>query len=977
MKRTILSLLLLMGLSMVNNQWSTAFAQNNAMFIYRNDGEINAFLKADIDSIRHSALDLDSMLHAENVVQEVWTVDSVYRIPLAVIDSVSFITPPTVYKEDVNRLEYNLLDYIIGADGHTLKLKLNTPTMLLPVKGDKLVLLDGCEALPYGFSGIVSNVKRSSSSFDVVCEQAYLEDLFDSFCSVSTSYGCNPDSLNADSPSSRRRVTYNPRDLVMPLGPFKIDISNEVSQGFAFDDDLAVKGGISASTEVQPTFRIHTFLRYGFDEPETYFQCSITGDLRVTTQMSIYGGLDFEKDIIDKPIVEIPIPYTAKLINFYIVSGAFVRANATVSSTVASTQVYTFGMTFDYSSKGQNSVKPHHGGRLASSSLDMTGSLDGSVAGGTFLETGFNLLCRDIAKVCVRGEYGRRLSGNFVLRNSEIEEASEETKLYERLKGSSIELSEFVNASLQASVPFFSHSRTWEATLPIFSWNLVPEFSNTKLKRTPGQSNSADAYTEVSGTCLFPVGVGYKLFDDDKNEVGNYDAGNSRVFSEGTKFGHTFSGLNESGKYKVYPKVNFMGFDILASPEAELNIIMPEIKEFRVTGSDYSKGAFYYEGSAYDYRFNAATTLEIESLEGIADWGYVYRDPNGKTKRISLMQFGTSYTDTRYDYYRNEPKSQVCLYPYVKYEGDTEYYDGEPQEYELKYSVPPLQFEELMWADMQYANDNVYVTMLAAVEIPTGQDVDLSTYESCGVCVTNYITGWEYYYDLQENGSMVFWIPLEIPRDEFEKDYDSFTATCDKILFSTYAVDEDGIIIWNDEREADIVYNVPPSVTYTKASITGIQVIERDEDNRPKRYRTDYSYGMDIIGAFWISAIQKRFYSTSTYGWNGSTNWATIPGDVSYSGNSAIEYDKDSNISHTEYIRMQLTDGSTLNSTNSLVFGGVPSNPTVYIGGEPSQTPAINVVREEVKEVFTSPFEIVKENAIIRNRITNKALEGR
>ena len=43
-----------------------------------------------MDSVRHSRLNLDSMLHTDYVVQEVWTADSVYRVPLAAIDSVSF-----------------------------------------------------------------------------------------------------------------------------------------------------------------------------------------------------------------------------------------------------------------------------------------------------------------------------------------------------------------------------------------------------------------------------------------------------------------------------------------------------------------------------------------------------------------------------------------------------------------------------------------------------------------------------------------------------------------------------------------------------------------------------------------------------------------------------------------------------------------------------------------------------------------------
>lgn len=72
---------------------SGVMAQNDAMFVYRNDGAINAFLNADVDSMRCSHIGLDSVEYKDYVVQEVWTVDSVYRIPLEVIDSVSFVTP--------------------------------------------------------------------------------------------------------------------------------------------------------------------------------------------------------------------------------------------------------------------------------------------------------------------------------------------------------------------------------------------------------------------------------------------------------------------------------------------------------------------------------------------------------------------------------------------------------------------------------------------------------------------------------------------------------------------------------------------------------------------------------------------------------------------------------------------------------------------------------------------------------------------
>lgn len=271
MKRTILSIIIV-AVSLCN-----LMAQNDAMYIYRNDGVINAFLKADVDSIRHSKIDMDSSLCKEFVVQEVWTTDSVYRIPFSAIDSVSFITPPTVYKNDVIKIEENLLTYVVGVDSLTLKLRADTPSYIIPKAGKKLVLLNGCDVLPNGFSGVVSKIETISSDglINVVCKQAYIEDLFDSFCSVSTTYGDANGTLKTSNVSNGgiQRSVYNPNDFIFKFGPFSKNCTKEIGLGTAFDGNLALKGGTNSSVTIQPSFRIHTFLIFG-EVHGTYFNCS-------------------------------------------------------------------------------------------------------------------------------------------------------------------------------------------------------------------------------------------------------------------------------------------------------------------------------------------------------------------------------------------------------------------------------------------------------------------------------------------------------------------------------------------------------------------------------------------------------------------------------------------------------------------------------------------------------------------------------
>lgn len=677
MKRIILTILII-AISLCK-----LMAQNDAMYIYRNDGVINAFLKYDVDSIKHSHLDMDSTFCKDFVVQEVWTVDSVYRIPLSVIDSVSFVTPPTVYKNDVEKIEDRLLPYIVGFDSLTLKLRADIPVSIIPKVGNKLVLLNGCDILPNGFSGIVSKIEYTSSEdfINVVCKQASIEDLFVSFCCVSTTYGDPTGNLKTRHVSNDgiQRSVYRPSDFTFKLGPFTKNCTNEISLGIASDGELALNGGTNSSVTIQPTFRIHTFLIVG-EGHGTYFNCSITGNLEVTSNESVYGGINYSHDFRNTEY-RYPIPQTANLVNFYIMPGLFFRANAVITASIKTTRNYSFGMAFDYSSINGNLIKPTLGGHLSSQSTEMEGCIDGSIAAGAFIETGFNLASRDIAKVCVRGEYGYQLSSNFVLRNADVENASKETKLYERLKGCNIEFGPFANASLQASVATVGIGKTWELSKTSEKRNIVPVFANTKFAYE--SFNSAKASTEMAGKCILRLIVGYKLFDEAKNEVAKYSE-KTNYIDNNKKLQYTFTGLKPNNKYTVYPKVDIFGYDILASPKSETEIAKSEITGFKIIDSE--KSSFTNEGKTYKYKFNVAVMAKISSLNGVKDWGYIYQDSYGNIKRISLMQFGTSYTDTRYSYYRNEAISKICFKSYIRYEKDTTFYESEPYEYNLVHS---------------------------------------------------------------------------------------------------------------------------------------------------------------------------------------------------------------------------------------------------------------------------------------------------
>lgn len=903
----------------------SVLAQNDAMFVYRNDGVINAFLKSDVDSLRLSRLDLDSVYHENYVVQEVWTIDSIYRVPLEVVDSVSFVAPPTIYKSDVIDLAENLADYIIGAENKVLRLKSNTPSKLIPRKNDKLIFLQTSDVLPNGFAGTVVSVNMSASSIDVVCEQAYIEDIFESFCSVKTfvGYADNTEEHGANQRlSSPQQIVYNPVDTYIPIGPIKFSQSHELALHVTPDSDLAFKGGIDFSLTVEPSFRIHTFLIVG-ENQGVYFNGSVTGNWVQSSTTSIYGGLEFQHEFLN-PVINAPI--IPDILNFYINPGAFIRANAMVTSTVKTTKNYSFGMAYDFSSKGESVVKPTLGGRLVSSTEDVEGSLDGNIAIGMYLELGFNLMSRDISRACVRGEVGVQLSGNFVLRNSDINNAEKETKLYERLKASSVEFGPFFNVALVASV------LNADATLAQLQMSgdcirrdLVPTFKNTRLSRASGTRNSLDAYTELYGNCIFEVPVGYKLFDSNMKEVAEITAA-SPYNNQPSTFNYTFTGLKSGEQYTVYPKVRVLGHDILANPKAVYNVVLPKVTNFEQTNSYYSEKSYYNDGQLYDYKYEAATTVEIESLEGVTDWGYVYKDPNGNEKHISLMQYGTSYTDTRYAYYRNEPYSSACLYGYVKYKGDNEYYYEDPYDYPLAHTDFEATIEEL-WSNYEiYARDSNgegYVqyslsALTSASSLDDAEDWGIYLYDD----KSNEYKIFSYRdneYEMQEGCVYLEW---DVPEDSYEEFDDVKFYAMKGIEMGVYkkliptADMINPVYIFGAPLVFEFSYDQKPSVTFENNEVY-VQPYSNGVQYYVEYEGTSY---FTATGTLWMKDLKIK--QTFGDGYTGYTSDALDFGDIKtwwykYSGGY---YTNSLDAYNTFEAEVYLKNGSTIKGTNYVIW---------------------------------------------------------
>lgn len=154
--------------------------RQDALYIFRNDGQFNAFFYGDIDRICYSKTDTLGVEQPDYVVQEVYALDTLFRIPISAIDSVAFVTPENIVKADVFCPDKSIADYIIASDSlWWIRLAPNTPASLIPKEGDKLLIEGGSKFIPDGFGGRVSLSVLEDEGWMIITEATPLTDIYD------------------------------------------------------------------------------------------------------------------------------------------------------------------------------------------------------------------------------------------------------------------------------------------------------------------------------------------------------------------------------------------------------------------------------------------------------------------------------------------------------------------------------------------------------------------------------------------------------------------------------------------------------------------------------------------------------------------------------------------------------------------------------------------------------------------------------
>ena len=216
-------------------------AQDPAMYIYRNDGRLNAFLMDLVDSTSYSCIGIDGIDYATPVVQEIWTKDSLYRIPLSAIDSISYETPEPIFKKGLFFIDESNVSSVESVDFETLSITFHPGTTSLPSQGQIIYCELEEEPFPMGFAGRVLDV--SGNAFE--CEPVGPEEVYDRLLIVG-----RVDSDGSEMNSSKRRArrkthsepTYNISTTLANLvtlsgkGTLVLDYTLDIN---AFNDEPA------------------------------------------------------------------------------------------------------------------------------------------------------------------------------------------------------------------------------------------------------------------------------------------------------------------------------------------------------------------------------------------------------------------------------------------------------------------------------------------------------------------------------------------------------------------------------------------------------------------------------------------------------------------------------------------------------------------------------------------------------------------
>lgn len=503
-----------------------AQAVQDALYIYRNDGRFNAFFFNDIERFEYSNIDTLGITHDEVVVQEIYALDSLYRIPLTAIDSIGFVTPEIIFKKDVAHTSASeMWNYVIGSDSSSvLLLAGNTPEMLIPKVGDKIVTTDSRDFLPGGFYGRVKRVEDNSGSGTlVICETPELTDLFDQWVCKAALEGI-PESETRATTRLSEESTVEEWDLPFYGNDFDLrqmeGISYSLTDNWSLEGSGRLKYGIANHVYVRVFGMLRETLGVNFDvtarlETSAIFDLSVKGKCSGSFDIPFTpGGRPLKKWIPKSPFfLEFEVGWNMS------VSG---EPDLKIQREYKSSRFVAAAYNDNFYERGEGYVNTHSHSYAPVSVTSLSGKAEATA--GFYVSLGVSTIDKSISYLGARADLGLRAKAEAEIKLTDfllptlpvvlpIYMMSSPTALYDELnRDGSISFGPFFKSQGEFSIgkykkSFLEYDNKADTT---FLGGLVPKFANTEIK-SEGEKPT-QAYVRISRRTLFNPPVGFALY---------------------------------------------------------------------------------------------------------------------------------------------------------------------------------------------------------------------------------------------------------------------------------------------------------------------------------------------------------------------------------------------------------------------------------------------------------------------------------
>lgn len=618
-----------------------SLSAQEAFYVYRNDGDFNGFFYDQVIRMGYSKFDLDSVEHDKYVIQEIETKDSLYRIPLAAIDSIGFQQPEIILNPKLKYLgDTGLRPYVKNAIHHwvynsegqatymtQLDVDDNVPRNLLPQIGDVLVEWDEdwCKQMYLsvnGFGGKVISIKPNGDYLSVLCEKLTdLSDVFIQFISTESitvdKHGNTSRRLAGWSENEPRKASQgsSSKALVDFEGTFKRTFSPKQGVDIALECavELMVKLNVSYYISLSRLFVKTDFLTHAAVQPSLSLQASTSFDAKA----DVFGALGTIRFPVNLPLFQTK-PFPA----------LDVKATGSANLQLTLPQVkfdYNQSITFDSNSwpmmtftKQEDDPDEKAEEVPFETAGDLSLSLNGSLQVGT--EFSANIATNDwIEDIFSSGiemsvMVGPKLEGRLNLSAAGLADDG----AYGLMKKSYIKFHK-LSADLEAkahlkflwkdkeNTTFLETSKQWGTV----DWYLFPDFNDIKAEYDD-QNRQIEFSTMTKKKTFLPNFVNVGLYDYDNNPIEKYQH-TIPVFlaTDSMEVKKKFE-AKKAGQYRMKYGVSVLGFDVNVG---EKWVKVPAFVRHANKGID----SMAISGEAQKIRELIETN--VAKLEDVSAWG--------------------------------------------------------------------------------------------------------------------------------------------------------------------------------------------------------------------------------------------------------------------------------------------------------------------------------------------------------------------